>query len=264
MNSKCVMPNQNTAQTTVSPWLVGLLPWVIDLLFKTSFLNSFLGALLWGLILVVYFAQAKLIDATLKRYLNILLFLLCSLWLGGWLRSFSKPIENPLHPSDSLYFLHATFLVAATGMLFLVLLASGAGLYKEKQINDPDTKQSPGRRAPSLEGLIKLCSWSFDLSKIFWILGCGLAILALLLQASQDKSSWTEGLLRWFKDPAIWAVWFLAIMLLSSKFFLGSSSKVKNLFKSYLFLSSFALLIALGVMWIESRQAGHIREGYIH
>ena len=221
--------------------------------------------------MVIYFAQAKLVDANLRRYLNFLLILVCVFWTLGWFRSFLLPIQDPLKPAASLYFLHATFLVASTGMLFLVLASSTAGVFKEKKVfavESTVTKlhQHPkfSRRAPSLEGLIKLCAWSFELAKIFWWLGCGLALLALAVQMSHDAAGkGMANLEKWLRDPALWAVWFLAIIFLLSDRLLKSNLKIKNLFKSYLVLSCFSLTVALSVMWIESRQSGHIQGEYL-
>jgi hypothetical protein len=272
------MPNRVQAP---SPWLVGLLPWVIDLLFKTSFLNTLWGALLWGLLLVIYFAQARLIDPNLKRYLNILLWAAGALWLSGWIKSFQHPIENPLKPSTSLYFLHATFLVAAGGMLLIVLLASGLGILKEKKIFTPQVKSSThyysgkdsssNSNAPSLEGLIKLCSWSFGLVRIFWVLGCTLALVALAVhtlqithqsQNASHLSAWTDGLSKWIHDPSIWAVWLLAFVFIYSEK-IWAKLKSQSFFRVYLYTSLLGLIIVLAVLWAESGHMGHINREFL-
>ena len=253
------MPKQLLAP---SPWLVGLLPWVIDLLFKTSFLNSFSGALLWGLLLVVYFAQARLKDPKLKQHLNTLLLMLSLLWLGGWFRALVHPIENPLKASESLYFMHGTFLMAASGMLFLVFGASIAGLMREKTISLPrDLAQS--KKGFSLEGIIKLCEWSLSLARKFWLLGTFLAVIALTVQITHNHAQWGENFSHWLSDPAMWIVLSLALILALSKFFLHSNLKLRVLFKSYFYLSLAALLLVAFVLWIESSSAGHFQKEFL-
>jgi hypothetical protein len=266
------MPNRVQAP---SPWLVGLLPWVIDLLFKTSFLNTLWGAFLWGLLLVVYFAQARLFDPNLKRYLTICLWGIGILWLSGWVRSFNHPVENPLKPSDSLYFLHATFLVAAGGMLLIVLLASGLGRMKERKVFSPQSKKTPlaienslfKQNTPSLEGLLKLCSWSFSLVRIFWLLGCTLALIALAVHTVQLRSSghmnaWKEGLSKWIHDPSIWAVWLLGLVFIFSEG-VWEKFKAQSFFRVYLHTALLALAVVICVLWAESGHMGHINREFL-
>jgi hypothetical protein len=272
------MPNRVQAP---SPWLVGLLPWVIDLLFKTSFLNTLWGALLWGLLLVIYFAQARLIDPNLKRYLNILLWAAGALWLSGWIKSFQHPVENPLKPSTALYFLHATFLVAAGGMLLIVLLASGLGRLKEKKIFTPRSKSqsslnsdkntSSRSNTPSLEGLLNLCSWSFGLVRVFWLLGCTLALIALAVHTHQitnqtrnssHLSAWKDGLSKWIHDPSIWAVWLLAFVFVFSEK-IWNKFKSQSFFRVYLYTALLGLLVVITILWSESGQMGHINQEFL-
>ncbi len=249
---------------TPSPWLVGLLPWVIDLLFKTSFLNSFWGALLWGLILVVYFAGAHLKDPSLKKNLNGILLLLSILWLGGWVRTLIYPIENPLKASTSLYFLHGTFLVASAGMLLLVLSGALVGISIEKRFFARRDSKSAHRSAPSIEGVIKLCSWSLSLASRFWILGTVLAIMALAVQISHNHQSWTEVFSRWLTDPAVWGVLLLAAVLGFSPFYLHSDLKLRTLFRGYLILSLLTLVVVSAVIWAETSQTGHFQREFLH
>lgn len=265
------MPNRVQAP---SPWLVGLLPWVIDLLFKTSFLNTLWGAFLWGLLLVIYFAQARLVDPNLKRYLNICLWGAGILWLSGWIKSFSHPVENPLKPSDSLYFLHATFLVAAGGMLLIVLVASSLGRIKEKKVFSPDSKYrstnerlSSKQNTPSLEGLLKLCSWSFSLVRIFWLLGCTLALIALAVHTVHLRNSgvlnaWKEGLSKWIHDPSIWAVWLLGLIFVYSEE-IWEKFKAQSFFRVYFYTALLALLVVVSVLWAESGHMGHINREFL-
>jgi hypothetical protein len=247
-----------------SPWLVGLLPWVIDLLFKTSFLNSLWGALIWGLLLVVYFAGARLKDPKLKASLNTITMLLSLVWMLGWIRALLYPIENPLKPEASLYFLHGTFLMASAGMLILVLVGSIAGLAAQKKLFAPrDTKNSGNLRGPSVEGIINLCSWSLSLARRFWVLGTGLAILALSVQIAHNHESWGDEFMRWFKDPAVWCVLAVALVLSLSKYFLHSRLKLSALFKGYLVLSLSALIAVKAVLWVESNKNTHFQKEFM-
>lgn len=255
------MPKQ---APVVSPWLVGLLPWVIDLLFKTSYLNSFWGALIWGLLLVVYFAGAKLKDPKLKASLNSITLFLSLLWLGGWVRALLYPIENPLKPAASLYFMHGTFLVAAAGMLLLVLVGAIAGVMAQKKLFAPrDTKAQEKTRGPSLEGIINLCSWSLSLARRFWVLGTGLAIIALAVQIAHNHDSWLGGYAQWLKDPAVWCVLAVAILLSLSKLFLHSTLKLSVLFKAYLILSLISLIAVTVVLWAERHENTHFQKEFL-
>lgn len=247
-----------------SPWLVGLLPWVIDLLFKTSFLNSLWGALIWGLLLVVYFAGAKLKDPKLKASLNTITVLLSIIWLLGWLRALLYPIEDPLKPEASLYLLHGTFLMAATGMLILVLVGSVVGLAAQKKLYAPrDTKNANSLRGPSVEGIINLCSWSLSLARRFWVLGTILAIIALTVRIAHNHESWTEEFARWLKDPAVWCVLALAFVLSLSKYLLHNHLKLSALFKGYFILSLSALLAVKAVVWVESSKNTHFQKEFV-
>ncbi|MEZ4816085.1 MAG: hypothetical protein R3A80_12935 [Bdellovibrionota bacterium] len=247
-----------------SPWLVGLLPWVIDLLFRTSFLNSFWGALLWGLLLVVYFAGAKLKDPKLKANLNSITLLLSITWLVGWIRALLYPIENPLKPAASLYFMHGTFLVAAAGMLLLVFVGSIAGLFAQKKLFAPRNTQTPEtERGPSVEGIIKLCSWSLSLARRFWVLGTALAITALAVQIAHNHESWVEEFSRWIHDPAVWCVLGLATLLILSKYFIHSTLKLNLLFRSYLILALTSLIAVSAVLWVENSKNTHFQKEFL-
>lgn len=247
-----------------SPWLVGLLPWVIDLLFKTSYLNTIWGALIWGLLLVVYFAGAKLKDLKLKANLNSITLFLSLLWLGGWTRALLYPVENPLKPAASLYFLHGTFLVAAAGMLLLVLVGAVAGLLAQKKLFAPrDTKSQEKNRGPSVEGIINLCSWSLSLARRFWVFGTALAIIALAVQIAHNHDSWLESYSRWLKDPAVWCVLALATLLSLSKYFLHGSLRLNVLFRGYLVLALTSLLAVGAVLWAESHENTHFQKEFL-
>lgn len=259
------MPNQLEPP---SPWLVGLLPWVIDLLFKTSFLNSLWGALLWGLLLVVYFTQGRLKDPRLKKNLNTVLLLIALLWTLGWLRALFYPIENPLKPAASLFFLHGSFLIAAAGMLFLVLAGSIAGIYFEKKAFSPRPQKQPdqiNKKPPSLEGIINLCSGSLSLARRFWLLGTLLAILAIAVQIAHNHDSWILVFSRWLGDPAVWCVLALAAILTTSKFYLQNNIKLRLLFRAYFLLAFLSLITVSAVIWVESSQAqqGHIQKEFL-
>jgi hypothetical protein len=213
--------------------------------------------------------------------LNILLWAAGALWLSGWIKSFQHPVENPLKPSTALYFLHATFLVAAGGMLLIVLLASGLGRLKEKKIFTPRSKSqsslnsdkntSSRSNTPSLEGLLNLCSWSFGLVRVFWLLGCTLALIALAVHTHQitnqtrnssHLSAWKDGLSKWIHDPSIWAVWLLAFVFVFSEK-IWNKFKSQSFFRVYLYTALLGLLVVITILWSESGQMGHINQEFL-
>lgn len=172
------------------------------------------------------------------------------------------PIENPLKPAASLFFLHGTFLMAAAGMLLLVFVGSIAGLAAQKKLFAPRPSNMPAR-GPSMEGIINLCSWSLSLARRFWVLGTGLAIVALAVQIAHNHESWVEEFTRWLKDPAVWCVLALALVLTASKFFLHSGLRLSALFKGYLVLALSALVAVSAVLWVESNQNTHFQKEFM-
>ncbi len=259
-------PHASNNYKMVSPWLVGLLPWVIDLLFKTGFLTTVSGALIWGLVIVVFFTQEKLKDMRLKQLLNRVLLILCVLWTGAWFQRLLTPHEPANEPTKALYFLHATFLMAATGALVVVLWSALLGLSKQKNLaqSSQQKNSSTSQKNFSLEALLKLSSWSLELAKNFWVLGLLLSILALSVKIVNLKSSWSTEFISWLSYPTVWAVWGVAIALqIANSSVARAKMQTRYFFRNCLILSIACLVIVSFVLLTSSTGTAHFAKEFL-
>lgn len=252
-----------TRDNLPSPWLIGLLPWVLDLLFKTNVMATFLGALLWGLVIVIYFASAQTKDAKLRRPLNVGLLVLSLLWLASWIKRLKDPSSAPeLETQAALFILHGTFLVASAGMLLLLLFAALLGVSRENSLKNDTPSHMDRSAAPSLESFFKLCISSLNLAKTFWLLGCVLSLLALAVKISTIRSSWATEFRAWIFDPAVWIVYALGIFLyIADKKW--SEDRRRSLFVQFGILACVALVAVGSVIVMETSHQGHFQGEFL-
>jgi hypothetical protein len=192
-----------------------MIPWGLDLIFRTGVLTTLLGASLWGIALLSAALLPGTRDRRLRLFLDRLLMALALAWalnwgwallIGGAKSAWLRPL-----PVTLLIKVHAALLAGGLGMVVVLWLGSGAYLVQHTLVQ-ADSWQRRGLpfRLPSLESLNKLCSNSLQASLITWGAGLALATLTTLLSSS--------GAERWERllDGQVLVatlLWFLLLLL---------------------------------------------------
>ena len=92
--------------------------------------------------------------------------ILSFVWVAGWLLHLTT-VKRTLEaePSKALYFLHATFLMAATGALCIVLWSAIIGVVRAKKLSGTQPQSSQQKVAPKLASLEAVLKVSKDGNK---------------------------------------------------------------------------------------------------
>jgi hypothetical protein len=229
-------------------WAFLLVPWALDLIFRTGVLTTLLGASLWGIALLSSVILPGTRDRRLRDFLEKLLMILALGWalnwgwallMGGAASAWLRPL-----PVTLLIKVHAALLAAGLGMVLVLWLASGTYLL-QNQLVQADSWQRRGLpfRLPSLESLGRVCSLSLSASLITWGAGLALASLTALLSAS-GAERWE----RLLDTPVLVAslLWFILLSLhYARNHVVVRGASLHRIF----FVISTVFVLAFGVYW---------------
>lgn len=229
-------------------------PWILDFLLGHSIMASLIGALLWGMAVLLAILRFQLKEERLKKRLTYISFFCLGSWVTLWFLSFSGSVHLTWSNSG-LRFLtlaHASLLAAGFGMVLFLLVLANLWIIKEWGLKNKKTY----RWLPSLESLAKATSLSMRTAFWFWTTGLFFAAITALIrwQRVHDETGFRAIFhYDWLSDPKVVLSFAMWIPLIFCRFFknIFSDSQVARYtgfaIFSFLFICLFLIMSSIDV-----------------
>jgi hypothetical protein len=195
-------------------WITLLAPWILDGLGGRGVQTTLFGAGLWGLLLGIATARAWTRDPKLQRLLITIYAFGLGGWISYWVLAFAEnPAWTPIHMESRtltwLTWLHAGFLAAGVGIVFLLLVSAILWIIQDARLRQSSWARRGFRwKGASLEAVAGMCERAARAAVLLWSLGFLIALVSGVLEWEHFKQP-----VSWWHDSRVYVSAFMTLLL---------------------------------------------------